>query len=147
MQTLKTILGTSAFCLLTVFSGTQSSRNPNLILGKWKAKEKVLTIQIYKQGTIFNAKIVSFTDHHNNTPTEQRLDDKNPNPTMRKRKMIGMNVLSGLKYSESEGKWTGGEIYDDGTSKTYKVNAELISDGDLSIRAYKGITLLGKHSL
>jgi len=144
MQTLKALLGTTAFCLVTTLVSAQKEGKGDQILGEWKAKEKVLTIQIYKQGAVYNAKIISFTDHHNPMPSDQRQDDKNPDPALRKRKMIGMNVLSDLTYSDGDGKWTKGKIYDAGSGKTYSVNAELSSNGELSVRAYKGITLLGK---
>ncbi len=114
------------------------------ILGKWTANEKVLTIQVYKLGAEYRARIVSFTDHHNATPSMQRTDEHNPDKAKRGRKVIGMDVLTRLSYNTAKNIWTNGQIYDAGSGKTYSAALDLNSNGILSVRAYKGISLLGK---
>ena len=131
-------------CLVNQLAAAQDKIKGDAILGFWKANEKVLTINVYKQEQSYKAKIVSFTDHHNTTPSEQRTDEKNPDAALRTRKMIGMDVLTGLRYDADAAEWTDGEIYDAGSGKTYSATLELSSDGILSVRAYKGISLLGK---
>lgn len=137
-----------AIALLTTFlpasAFAQAAGGGDAILGTWKANEKVLTIEVYKQGQEYHARIVSFTDHHNGLPAAQRTDDKNPDPALRSRKLIGTDVLSGLKYSSGSKSWTGGKIYNAGSGSTYSANVELVNPGKLSVRAYKGVSLIGK---
>ena len=113
------------------------------VLGFWKADAKTLTIEIYKNGPEYRARLISFTDHHNATPSALRKDDNNPNPALRNRYMIGMDVLHGLAYNKANGKWVDGKIYDAKSGREYSADLEM-SNGKLFVRAYKGFTVFGK---
>lgn len=116
---------------------------PDAILGTWKATEKVLTIEVYKHGPEYKARIVSFTDHHSQIPSERRMDEHNPDKALQTRKVIGIDVLTGLAYNAANGNWTGGRLYDVSSGKMY--SAILSLEGtELSVRVFKGISLLGK---
>jgi uncharacterized protein (DUF2147 family) len=123
---------------------SKAEQTGDQILGSWKADDKVLTIEIQQNAGTYTGRIISFTDHHNTTPSDQRLDEKNPNPALRSRKLVGLTVLTGLHYDPSSKTWTGGRIYDAGSGNSYDVSVELLSSGKLSVRAYKGVRLLGK---
>lgn len=142
MKFLQLLLG---LFLYSSIVGAQTAKDAaDAILGTWVANEKVLTIQVYKKGEEYRAKIISFTDHHNAVPSEQRTDEHNPDSTKRGRKMIGMDVLTGLNYDADNKHWTDGQIYDAGSGKTYSATIDINEHGALSVRAYKGISLLGK---
>ena len=55
------------------------------------------------------------------------VDDNNPDPQLRKRQLMGLNMLSGLK--KDGGEYTGGKIYDPGNGKTY--NCSMRVEGDV----------------
>ncbi len=135
---------TGAALLAGTHFQAHSAQIQDAILGQWKADEKALTIEVYKTGIEYQAKIISFTDHHSKVSSNDRLDEKNPNPALRGRKLIGLNVLHGLKYDADEKRWDDGHIYDAGSGKEYDASIELTSDGKLSVRAYKGFRILGK---
>ena len=96
------------------------------VVGKWKLDDGSAIVEVYKQGDAFNGKIVWLQD-----PTEPdgspAVDNKNPDAKLRSRKLIGLNMLSGLKKSGAE--YTGGSIYDPGNGKTY--NCSMKVEGDV----------------
>ena len=99
------------------------------IMGKWLTESGDAKVEIYEAGGKINGKIVwlqkgpETTDSHN---TDEKL---------RSRKLMGVNILSGLtKKSE---KWEGGRIYNPKNGKNYKCSIWL--DGDkLKVRGYIG---------
>jgi len=114
-----------------------AQNNPDAILGKWESAEKNLIVEVYKQDGDFKAKILWFYDPDDTvTPIEQRLDVKNPDNQLRDRKIIGMDILSGLMYNPKQNKWTGGKIYDSSSGKTWEATAWLTGPGALRVRGF-----------
>lgn len=99
------------------------------IMGKWLTESGDAKVEIYEASGKINGKIIwlqkgpETTDSHN---TDEKL---------RSRKLMGVNILSGLtKKSE---KWEGGRIYNPKNGKNYKCSIWL--DGDkLKVRGYIG---------
>lgn len=135
----------SFLILFACFVSTARAQRADAILGKWKAEEKVLTIQIYKQGSEYRGKIVTYQNRHHpeKNPATQR-DIHNPEPALRQRRLIGMDVLTGLYYDAGNKSWEEGTVYSPGNGKSYSASLRLKQDGKLEVRAYKGISLLGK---
>lgn len=96
------------------------------VVGKWKLEDGTAIVEVYKNGDVFNGKIVWLEK-----PTEAdgtpAVDNNNPDPKLRKRQIIGLNMLSGLKKVGSE--YSGGSIYDPGNGKTY--NCSMKVEGDI----------------
>ena len=96
------------------------------VVGKWKLSDGTANVEVYKSGDVFNGKIVWLEK-----PTEAdgtpAVDDNNPDPQLRKRQLMGLNMLSGLK--KDGGEYTGGKIYDPGNGKTY--NCSMRVEGDV----------------
>jgi uncharacterized protein (DUF2147 family) len=72
------------------------------------------------------------------------VDDKNPDVKLRTRKLLGLNMLSGLK--KSGGEYTGGSIYDPNNGKTYNCSMKVEGDvlkvrGSLDKRGLVGRTM------
>lgn len=96
------------------------------VVGKWKLEDGTAIVEVYKNGDIYNGKIVWLQK-----PTEAdgspAVDNNNPDKALRSRKLIGLNMLSGLK--KNGGEYTGGSIYDPGNGKTY--NCSMKVEGDV----------------
>ena len=86
------------------------------VLGKWKLEDGTAIVEVYKSGDAFNGKIVWLQEpiEADGTPA---VDNNNPDPALRKRQLIGLNMLHGLKPAGDE--YSGGKIYDPGNGKTY----------------------------
>ena len=126
--------------LLSAFS-LNAQHNPDAILGKWESAEKNLIVEVYKQDDNFQARIVWFSNPENMLP---ETDIKNPNEELRSRKIVGMDVLSGLKYNARQNRWTDGKIYDCTSGRTWDATVWLISPNDLKVRGYYLVRWLGK---
>lgn len=76
-----------------------------------------------------------------------RKDDKNPDPALRERFLLGAKILWGFKPDNDEkSEWSGGKIYDPDNGETYSSKLKL--DGtNLRIRGYIGITLFGRTTV
>ncbi|MGC6426751.1 MAG: DUF2147 domain-containing protein [Akkermansiaceae bacterium] len=71
-------------------------------------------------------------------------DTNNPDPKLRKRRLRGLRFLSGFKKEGD--KFTGGKVYDSKSGKTYSGKIWTEGNDKLTMRAYKGISLLGKSA-
>ena len=100
------------FCLLLVATSLTISRTAtaasSTILGRWITDRKDLIVEVYLSGPEYKARIVWVSDK----APETRMDEKNPDPSLRTRKVIGMDVLQGFTYNENQGCWENGHIYD-----------------------------------
>ncbi|MEM7037167.1 MAG: DUF2147 domain-containing protein [Bacteroidota bacterium] len=98
------------------------------VLGIWANEDGTSHIEIYRQSGKYYGKI-SWAKALNNKAGKPHTDRKNPDPTLRDRPILGMDIISGLSYSNCQ--WTEGEFYIPSKGKT----------ADCSI------TLNGNHSL
>jgi uncharacterized protein (DUF2147 family) len=72
-------------------------------------------------------------------------DRSNGNVSLRDRRLLGLEILQGLKPADAEGKvWTDGTIYDPTSGKTYRCSVGVEGDDRLHLRGYVGIPLLGR---
>ena len=92
------------------------------VIGKWKLEDGTAIVEVYKSGDSFNGKIVWLAN-----PTEAdgspAVDQNNPDKALRGRKLIGLNMLSGLKAVGGE--YSGGKIYDPSNGKTYNCSMKV----------------------
>ena len=92
------------------------------VIGKWKLDDGTAIVEVYKSGDAFNGKIVWLEEptDENGAPAK---DKNNPDPALRKRELIGLNMLSGLK--KDGGEYSGGKIYDPSNGKTYNCSMKV----------------------
>jgi uncharacterized protein (DUF2147 family) len=125
--------------MLFLFASTAAAQSKaDVILGEWISELKDGKINIYKQGDQFHGKIV-----WNKTPGKK--DEKNPDPKLRSRDILGLVILKGFSFSGDA--WENGTIYDPHSGKTYSCILRTKDNHKvLDIRGYIGITLLGRTS-
>ncbi len=105
------------------------------IIGTFWSPEKDGKIEIYKIGEKYFGKII--------WSKNPRQDNKNPDASQRSRELVGATFLHDFVY-DGKGTWTDGTIYDPKSGKTYDCNITLTDSGDLNVRGYVGISLLGR---
>ena len=72
----------------------------------------------------------------------------NPDPTLRARKLIGLQLLSGFVRDDGqENVWTGVQIYSPVEGKTYSCTLTLENGKTLRVRGYIGLSVLGKTQI
>lgn len=134
-----------AITLTFLIAKGNAQNNPDAILGKWESTEKNLIVEVYKQDNDLKARVLWFYDPDDTiTPIAQRLDVNNPKEELRNRKIIGLDVLSGLTYNAKQNKWTGGKIYDSSSGKTWDANVWLTSPEVLRVKGFYLVRWFGK---
>jgi uncharacterized protein (DUF2147 family) len=137
-----------AILLIPIFSFKNATiTNFEKIVGKWMASEdNNLEVEVYKTGNEYRAKIVWFDDSDDKSrPMAERCDTKNPDKTLRTRKIIGLQVMQGLVYNADDDEWQGGQIYDASSGKQWNAKAWLTSDGCLKVRGYWHLEFMGQN--
>ena len=121
---MKKMILTMALALFSLAGYSQT------IIGKWLTEAGDAKVEIYEANGKVNGKIV-WLEKGPDTKDTHNTDEK-----MRSRKLMGVNILSGLtKKSE---KWEGGRIYNPKNGKTYKCS--IWPEGDkLKVRGYLGM--------
>ena len=99
------------------------------IFGKWLTEAGDAKVEIYEANGKVNGKIV-WLQKGPDTKDIHNTDEK-----LRSRKLMGVNILSGL--SKKQDKWEGGRIYNPKNGKNYKCSIWLEGD-QLKVRGYIG---------
>ena len=134
---LKSLIFTTLFLCIGLFSKAQTKGDA--ILGEWLSQEKDGKILVYKQGEKFFGKISW-------GKSTGRKDDKNPDPSLKTRDLIGSVILKDFVF-DGENSWKEGTIYDPNSGKTYSCKMKLDSPTALNIRGYIGFSLFGRTSI
>lgn len=99
------------------------------IKGKWLTEAGDAQVEIYESNGKLNGKIV-WLQKGPDTKDIHNTDEK-----LRTRKLMGVNILSGL--TKKKDKWEGGRIYNPKNGKNYK--CAIWPEGDkLKVRGYLG---------
>jgi uncharacterized protein (DUF2147 family) len=78
---------------------------------------------------------------------EEKRDVENADPALRERKVLGLRVLEGVNPKpDKKGYWKGGRVYDPKNGKTYRCTLSLDEQGNMKLRGFIGISLIGRNS-
>jgi len=134
--------------LIVCFYATAScfaSEHSDRILGKWISTDGSLKVEVFKTGDEFKAKVLWFDDSDDKSkPMETRTDEHNPDKTLRRRKLIGMEVVNNLKYNPDTKQWHHGIIYDANTGKEWSSTVSLLKNDLLKVKGYWRFEFIGK---
>lgn len=108
------------------------------IEGIWEKSDKTAQIQVSVKGGNLTAKIHSIQDK------SRTHDTNNPDASQHGRKLQGMQIAQG--FTKDGDKWSGGSVYDSRSGKTYSGKMWLEGNDTLIMRAFKGVSLLGKSA-
>jgi uncharacterized protein (DUF2147 family) len=79
----------------------------------------------------------------NNAQGEPLLDLKNTDPALRRRSLLGLTILTGLRRAD-ENRWVDGKIYNPQDGVNYEALITIQDNGDLRLRTYVLLPLFGK---
>lgn len=116
------------------------------ILGIWYNEPKDAKIEVYKKGDLYFGKIIWLKNNANDMGGSPRQDLKNPDPKKQQRPIVGINIVTDLKWDSEDEEWNDGEIYDPRSGNTYSVYAQLESENKLFLKGYIGFSLIGRST-
>jgi len=133
MKNIKLLIVASLLIFFSQSFAATNGHSPNDILGYYWSPEKDAKIQIYLKSQEYFGKFVWLA--------KPRKDIKNSDKALRNRDVLGLELLSGFSYDD--GSYSGGNIYDPESGKTYSCKMSL--DGTkLKVRGYIGFSLFGR---
>ncbi len=139
-------LGIGVIALVFILSGISSmslkTAKPNDIEGVWLAQSKESMLHITRSGQNYIGEIVWLKIPISPVTGKPKVDFRNPDPKLRDRPIIGLNIFSNFKYS-TETKIGEGDIYDPKSGNTYSCRATLTDPNTLTIRGYIGAYWMG----
>ena len=118
------------FTIVVMMLSAASVMSAQDIIGKWKLEDGTAIVEVYRQGDVFNGRIV-WLETPTNADGTPVLDTNNPDKSLQSRQLINLNMLSGLKADGKE--YNGGTIYDPGNGKTYNCSMK-VEKGVLKVR-------------
>jgi uncharacterized protein (DUF2147 family) len=125
------------------------------ILGLWATDSEgeggQAHIEIYAVGDTYSGKIVWLEEpvylegDPDGEAGEAKIDTNNPDPALQSRPIMGLELMKGFRY-DGKGTWKKGTIYDPDNGKTYKCKVKIGDDGELKVRGYIGVSMIGRTS-
>lgn len=116
---------------------------PEEVIGTWLTQNKDGKIEVYKKGDKYCGKLVWLGKPIDEKTGKPKLDRHNPDPKLRTRPLNGLELMYGFEYVGNN-EWENGKIYDSSSGKTYSCSMKLNKKGELEVRGYFGISLLGR---
>jgi len=118
------------FLTISFLNNIQAQEPSDKIVGSWFNEDKTSKIEIYETRETYNGKIV-WLDELDKHPERKLTDKNNPNPKLRNRNILGMDIITGLQYSG--GKWVNGTIYTPKRGIYADCEVVLLSNGKLKM--------------
>jgi uncharacterized protein (DUF2147 family) len=136
------------FTLLLFFAAKGMTQNAQAIAGIWWNDKKTSKIEIKEENGKFIGTVIYITPEKlvNGEPEK---DTNNPDPNLRSRSRLGLQILKGLQYVAKDKQWQNGRIYDPDNGKTYDCYAWFDKDPNtLYLKGYLlGMKFIGRSTI
>jgi uncharacterized protein (DUF2147 family) len=126
--------------------------NTNDVTGFWKTEGGDTWLEIFRCEDTICAnvawlKVPKYIDSHDGPVGKIKVDRKNPDPALRSRPILGLQVMKGFT-PHGQKRWLNGICYNPENGKTYKSKMYLASANRLEVRGFIGFSLIGRtHTL
>jgi uncharacterized protein (DUF2147 family) len=134
---------------LCILAAVSSGNGGAGITGIWNSEDNKAKIEIFRCGEKYCGRIIWLgqpeypADDKGGMGGKPRVDRDNPVPELRRRPLLGLQIMEGFEY-EGNDTWEKGSIYDPESGKTYRGRIRLVSSHRLDLRGYVGIPLFGR---
>lgn len=135
------------FILALTTQSVFAQKEADQIIGTWLTGSGNARVEIYKNGTNFQGKIVWLSEPVDPTTNKPKTDTKHPNSKLHSRPLLGLINLWGFSYNEKEGNWEDGHIYDPKSGKEYKCTITAKDKNTLNVRGYIGFSMIGRNDV
>src|SRR6188474_298501 len=134
------VLAVSAALLAAPSARAQGAGEPT---GVWQTQAGDARVRVSKCGGGICGVIVGLRDPIDPGTGKPQVDDKNPNPNLRKRPMIGLPLFSGMQ-PVAAGKWSG-QIYNADDGSTYASSVSVAGPDTLRVEGCVGALCGGEN--
>jgi uncharacterized protein (DUF2147 family) len=133
MACTKTLIAVTAALLAATSAWAQGAAEPN---GVWLTQAGDARVKISKCGGGICGVIVGLKEPIDPATGKPQVDDKNPNPALKKRPMIGLPLFSGMQPVAAN-KWSG-QIYNADDGGTYASSISVAGPDTLRVEGCVG---------
>lgn len=130
---------------LTVLSFS-NTENGDTILGKWYTENNKGTVEIFKKGDLYYSKLIELKEPNDNNG-KPRKDNKNSNPNLKTRNLIGILIFWNMEYSSKNKRWENGIFYDPDMGHEAKGFITMIDDNTIKVKGYVGFEWISKSQI
>ena len=134
---LKMVVAILAVLALTAPASAQSAGSPD---GIWLTQAGDAKIRVSRCGAGICGVVIWLKEPIDPLTGKPQVDDKNPNPALAKRRIIGLSLFSGMRPA-GPNRWSG-QIYNADDGKTYASNISVTGPATLKVEGCVG-TLCG----
>ena len=127
------IIAIAAALLAAPSARAQGAGEP---MGVWQTQAGDARVKVSKCGGGICGVIVGLKEPIDQATGKPQVDDKNPNPALKKRPMIGLSLFSGMQ-PVAAGKWSG-QIYNADDGGTYASSVTVMSADSLRVEGCVG---------
>ena len=137
----------TVFICIMIFASFNLLAQADRVVGFWLNEDGNAQIEIYRvAGSQYNGKIVWLEEPLEDDGTA-KVDDENPDRSLRNRPLLGLEILTGFSYNASKQEWEKGRIYDPDNGRTYDCYMSLDGHNTLKIRGFVlGMRWLGRST-
>lgn len=111
-----------------------SQTGANKILGVWLTAVEDSKVEIYKKGNKYYGRVIWLAEP-NDEDGKPAVDKFNPNPSLQKRPILNMDILTSFTYDDGE--YVDGFIYNPRDGESYDCKM-WIEGSTLKVRGYLG---------
>ncbi|MEH2566592.1 DUF2147 domain-containing protein [Bradyrhizobium sp. AZCC 2289] len=111
--------------------------------GLWLTQAGDAKVRVSKCGAGICGVVVWLREPADPATGKPQVDDKNPNPALRQRPMIGLPLFGGMRAS-APGKWSG-QIYNADDGSTYASNVSVTGQDTLRVEGCVGALCGGEN--
>jgi len=127
------LIATAAIIFVAPTARAQGAGEPT---GVWLTQAGDARVRVSKCGGGICGTIAGLRDPIDPATGKTQVDDKNPDPNLRKRPMIGLPLFSGMRAT-GPGKWSG-QIYNADDGSTYASNVAVTGPDTLRVEGCMG---------
>ncbi len=111
--------------------------------GIWLTQAGDAKVRVSKCGAGICGVVVWLKDPIDPATGKPHVDDKNPNPALKRRPMIGLPLFSGM-HATGPNRWSG-QIYNADDGSTYASNVSISSPDTLKVEGCVGVLCGGEN--
>jgi uncharacterized protein (DUF2147 family) len=106
-----------------------AAMSPDSAVGRWRTQTRNGIVEVERCGASICGKLVT-SDGLREDPN--RLDSNNKNPSLRGRRLMGLQILGG--FTRGDGEWSGGTIYNGEDGGTYNATVTPLDADHLKVK-------------
>ncbi|MDX9690627.1 MAG: DUF2147 domain-containing protein [Proteobacteria bacterium] len=130
-----------SFLILSLAEPSCAQTNEATLIGLWQTKDKEAVIEFYRcEGDEFCGRFYWLKD---DSLSEPSLDDKNPDPELKKRPLCGLTFLGGFT-DKGDGDYGSGWVYSARHGSKFSASVKLIDQDTLELRGFMFVPFLGR---